>query len=370
MLSATITSGQQWAAIIVGVVLVVVGLWLLYRKRTGKVELTLPKGITVRTRQLGVVVTLLGVACVGFPFLLSDSSSPSTGNVKIGGDVNGDVITGGRDVTVHKHEGFTAEEVAQIVEGATATLSGRVAVQAEELGKLKEQHASAIRRAEEAERQGQPDAEAALQTLRESGDTDKLLAFLIEEDSRAREDTIQLNREIAAVAYLRGEIDTAESAVTQILRFLPDDLDATNWLGRIHMLRGQLDDAKKAYERVLVLARAERNEDAEAVAYGNLALVYQTRGDLDKAEEFHRESLKIYLQLGRLEGMASNFGNLALVYQTRGDLDKAEEFLRKALEINEQLGRREGMAKQYGNLGLIYRMRGDLDKAEEFLRKA
>ena len=96
-----------------------------------------------------------------------------------------------------------------------------------------------------------------------------------------------------------------------------------------------------------------------AVAYGNLGIVYRTRGELDKAEEFYHKALEINEALGHKEGMASQYGNLGIVYQTRGELDKAEEFYHKALEINEALGRKEGMARQYGNLGVVYQTRGE-----------
>ncbi len=131
---------------------------------------------------------------------------------------------------------------------------------------------------------------------------------------------------------------------------------------------GDLDVAVLSMESLLSISA--HNSEGQAVAYGNLGVVYKTRGDLDKAEEMYLKSLAIEEALGRKEGMASDYGNLGIVYQVRGDLDKAEEMYRKSLAIEEALGRKEGRANQYGNLGNVYKTRGDLDKAEEMYRKS
>ncbi len=227
-------------------------------------------------------------------------------------------------------------------------------------------------------------------------------------DSALDIEAIQLDRELAAVAYTTGRIDEAEQALERILEVLPDDLDAINRMGHTHRLRGRLDDAKECYSRLLVLKPDDR--EVEAVAYGNLGLIYKTRGDLDEAEKMFNAGLEIDKELDRLEGMAAKYGNLGLIYRKRGDLDEAERMHRKSLDVNEeldriegmanqyaalglvenargnldeaeklhkqgldieiQLGRQEGIARQYGNLGLIYQTRGDLEKAEKMYRKS
>ncbi len=189
-------------------------------------------------------------------------------------------------------------------------------------------------------------------------------------DEPAKNERLDLKRKIATAAYLRGEIETAEAAVNEILSEDPDDLFALNQMGHIHSLRGKLDLAEKAYLRVLELATEVGDSESEAAAYGNLGLVYRKRGELDKAEEMHGKSLEIEEELGNKRGMAANYGNLGLIYQTRGELDKAEVMHSKSLEIEKQLGNKEGMAKDYGNLALVYQTRGDLDKAEAMHRKA
>ncbi|MFO0835871.1 MAG: tetratricopeptide repeat protein [Phycisphaerales bacterium] len=185
--------------------------------------------------------------------------------------------------------------------------------------------------------------------------------------TKVEETELALDRSIAATAYLTGRIDEAEAACNRIFSLRPDDLDATNQLGHVMHLRGNLDEAKRLYTRVGELAT---NETTRAVSFGNLGLIEKTRGNLDAAEDYHKKSLAIEEKLGRREGMASDYGNLGNIELTRGNLDTAEEYLKKAMAIHEKLGRQEGMASDYANLGLIEQTRGNLDAAEEYLKQA
>jgi len=134
--------------------------------------------------------------------------------------------------------------------------------------------------------------------------------------------------------------------------------------------RLSLDVNIRWLKSALDAARHLGNRESEAMALGNLGILYQTRGDLDRAEEMYRKSLELSEALGRKEGMANQYGNLGNLYQTRGELDRAEEMYRKCLVIEEALRRKEGMANAYGNLGILYKTRGELDRAEEMYRKS
>ena len=305
----------------------------------------------------------------------------------------GDGSTTTIDQSRHVKSGLDGEEVAKIVDTVIARQPERPAplddltAAHQQIGRLeaekealREQLTAAIQRAAAARDENLADAgpaREAIRQLEDSGDTAGLQRFLQERiklvrrfKQRADDEEISLNRQIAAVAYLGGEIDTAESAIDEILQVLPGDFHALTGKGIISYLRGELDEAKALFERVFQLAAQRDDERSEAAAHGNLALVYQAHGELDKAEEMHREALEIQERLGLQPDMANEYGNLGLIYQTRGEFDKAEEMHHKALQINNRLGREGGMANQYGNLGSIYGTRGELDKAEEMFQKS
>ena len=63
---------------------------------------------------------------------------------------------------------------------------------------------------------------------------------------RMDQDEVQISREAAELFYRTGRIDEAEQAVQRIFKLLPNDLDATNRLGHIYHLRGDLPPPKSS----------------------------------------------------------------------------------------------------------------------------
>jgi len=276
------------------------------------------------------------------------------------GDIDGDgtVVGDYAKVTVDKRSGVDAEFILENVI-KTAEAKGRAELQVEQ---IKEQLSKAVERIKILEK--------ALEELRESGDMRSLQELLIQDRDEHRDALIQRNREIAAVAYLRGDIEIARQAVDEILKEFPDELFALNQSALIYKLRGKLKEAERDLKQVLELAVQANNDQARAASLGNLGVIYYMRGDLDKAEKMHKKALVINEHLGRKEGMAYQYGNLGLIYKMRGELDKAEEMHLKSLKIKEKLGLQHGISISYGNLGNVYRRRGELDKAEEMHLKA
>ncbi len=158
------------------------------------------------------------------------------------------------------------------------------------------------------------------------------------QEDRANDDLIQRNRELAAVAFLRGEITVAAEAIDGLLRLDPEDLDALNRRGHIRHLRGDLDGARDDYEKVFRIASAGDDEGWQAVANCNLGVIYLTRGELVEAEKWHRKSLAIHERLGRQEGMAAAYGNLGLIYQTRGNVAQARDLWIKSIVKYKSIG--------------------------------
>lgn len=281
-------------------------------------------------------------------------------------DGDGTVIGDKATVTIDKRREVDGEIIlSKVIEEATA--KGRAE---EQIAQLKDELAKAVERIKKLESEGnRPDAEKALEEFRKSRDMTQLQKLLIKDRDEHRDSLIQRNREIAAVAYLRGDIDVSEEAVDEILKIVPDDLFALNERAHIHRLRGELNEAENDLKRVLDLSVQVKDNQAQAAALGNLGVIYHKRGQLDKAEEMHNKSLEIEKRLGRPEGMAGEYGNLGLIYQTQGQLDKAERMFKKSLEISEAKRMLELTANSYGNLGNVYQERGELNRAEQMYHK-
>ena len=251
------------------------------------------------------------------------------------GEMGDGAIGDNANVTIHKQEGIDGGLVLDKAIGEAAA-RGRAE---EKVDQLEKQFAEAIERIRQLEAEGnRPDAEQALQQLRESKDTEKLQGLLIEDRDRKRNDLVQRNYEISAVAYLRGDIEVAKTAVDEILKLRPNDLVALTRTGHIYRLHGELAEAEGAHRRVLELAKEQKDESWKAAALGNLGIVYKTRGELDKAEEMYEKSLEISEKLGVAEATANQYGNLGIVYEKRGDVEKAREYWVKSRDLFEKIG--------------------------------
>jgi tetratricopeptide (TPR) repeat protein len=130
-----------------------------------------------------------------------------------------------------------------------------------------------------------------------------------------------------------------------ILAIDPDDLDAINRMGHIHRLRGQLDDARAAYQRVYDLADGDQ---ARAAALGNMGIVAQTRGDLDEAMRLHKQAYEINQQLEQLEGQANALGNMGIVAEIKGDLDEARRLWIESRDLFVKLDAKHMVEKVRG----------------------
>lgn len=180
------------------------------------------------------------------------------------------------------------------------------------------------------------------------------------------------NREIETLAYLAGDFDTALAAINSVLLRLPDDIDAMQRQALIYFLKGQIDLAKKIFNRVIKLARVKGEGIELATAYSNVALLHQLIEEIDDAEKRHTQALVLYKKLGGNEDrMADTYGNIGFIHNKRGEGRDAETMFRRALDINTNIHREEGIALCCGVLGLfIYNNEGNLKEAEGYLRRA
>jgi len=174
-------------------------------------------------------------------------------------------------------------------------------------------------------------------------------------------------RHLGSLAFLH-DTQKALDAYLRSTALDPDNIDGWNQLGRLYRRIGELDQSENAYRFILKLASNDLH--GQAVAYGNLGVVYQIRGELDQAIDYHRKALALDEELGSKEGMAVTYGNLGNIYQIRGKLDQAIGFYHKALVLFEALDSKQGIADQYGNLGLVYQTSGELDQAIDYYLKS
>ncbi|MFZ8880610.1 MAG: tetratricopeptide repeat protein, partial [Paracoccaceae bacterium] len=160
-------------------------------------------------------------------------------------------------------------------------------------------------------------------------------------------DLIALYLGRGAVSYM-NDTRGALAAYTRVTQLNQDHKEAHNQCGILHSRLGDLTAAQAAYDTVLTLAEAEKDDEFKAKALGNLGILAQTRGDLAAAEGYYAQSLTLNQELGRKEGMANNYGNLGRLEHARGNMAGARAFWGQARDLYAEIGMRHRVAQLQG----------------------
>lgn len=239
-----------------------------------------------------------------------------------------------------------------------------------------------LAKAYEALGRGDDALEAARESVRAAGTGSGRLGY----EARARE------------ALLRGEHETAQKFLEELVERYPNDTEAQialaeaygqvgrysdavaqlqnaaaidgsqprTWylLGRYSIQGG---DAQKAIDEYLVKALIQhktfKNEQGQAEVHNALGVAYQNLGQLENAAESLGTAAEIRKRIGDQRGLATSLLNLSLIDITRGQSEAAELHLLEALAIHEELGNRPGIAETYNALGVLEERRGHYREA-------
>jgi tetratricopeptide (TPR) repeat protein len=276
----------------------------------------------------------------------------------------------------------------------------------EEISSLRNAFLSALDRVSQLERD-----EGGLSTtdsIGESGVAGSLLDTLLAERAKARAEISELDREIASVAYVTGEMQTAEGALRNILAESPSDVAALNQLGRICGNQGRWKEAEELFRRVVDSGVMHVDTFIQAAGYSNLGTLYRSQRKFTDAESNFRLALRLQKSVGKRKEVANILAKIGSLFHLRGDYAQARKYYRRALkiartvspsakrlplhylanfyasvgkpEVSEQLFRRllsatepndeEELALLFGNLGNALAAQSKFSEAEAAMRKA
>jgi serine/threonine protein kinase/tetratricopeptide (TPR) repeat protein len=121
-------------------------------------------------------------------------------------------------------------------------------------------------------------------------------------------------------------------------------------LGAVHMAQGQMQMARRAYERGLEAAESIEYRRVVQLTYDSLGTIALLAGQMDDAESYFTKSLRITFESGQTREQLGSLRDLASVYKSQGNLEKAVEFLAVVLghPAREQnsLSRRESLKSE------------------------
>jgi len=133
---------------------------------------------------------------------------------------------------------------------------------------------------------------------------------------------------------------------------------------------GQLGEAVKAYEESIRRAEEFNDQEAVAIAKGQLGIVRRQQRRYAEALELYFEARRIYERLGDPRKIAAIWHQIGNVYKDAEQFDQAEQAYRRSLALRAQQKDILNEAHTLGELGSLYAAVGRLEQAVNFYRQA
>jgi len=141
-------------------------------------------------------------------------------------------------------------------------------------------------------------------------------------------------------------------------------------LGSVYQLKGEIDAALDAFERMLRLSWVVASKAKGAVAFNKMGRVWRQKGNLDLALEYLERGLDLFRQSGDVRGVATSLDDIGQVLWIVGRYEEGLDRSAKALEMRRQLGDKRSIAVSLSNIGNIEKSRGLFDEAESCYQEA
>jgi Flp pilus assembly protein TadD len=164
-------------------------------------------------------------------------------------------------------------------------------------------------------------------------------------------DSVSIRRDLGAVYWQMGDVESAEREYREALKVAPQHSLTLSSLGMVYLKRQQYSEAMEFFKKALEFD--PNNEQAHLY----LGVTYMDTHSLELAEPELRTAVSLF----PLDSNARN--GLGKLYMDEGRSAEAEEQFRQSLAIQPNI-------RGYVNLGLIHWQRGDVKLAEQEWREA
>jgi tetratricopeptide (TPR) repeat protein/predicted Ser/Thr protein kinase len=161
----------------------------------------------------------------------------------------------------------------------------------------------------------------------------------------------------------RGDLDNARAQFAKILESDPKNINALWQKGVVEMMKNNPQGALEPLTQGLNLAIQVDNQEQRALLLLAMGISYRLMSKPEEAMNSYQQSMDISRRLGLKRILANNLSEVAKVQNTLGKSKDALGSYTQALQILHDIG----IKKEYGNIlisrGVLYRSRGDYDKA-------
>lgn len=133
---------------------------------------------------------------------------------------------------------------------------------------------------------------------------------------------------------------------------------------------GDFPNSVAFYQQALAAARRAGNQEIEIQALCGVSFVHILMGEIDQARKDSARALRLSQTTGSKAAMAQSLSTAGEIYYWIGDLQKSLDLYQKALPIWEADGNRRGIAQTYAALGFIHSDLGNTSSASDCYQKA
>jgi len=169
--------------------------------------------------------------------------------------------------------------------------------------------------------------------------------------------------------FFSAQYERMQQILTEMEEMLPLN-DLENEQGIYLLLRARYLKKTGEYDQAaehLLEARNHfgkiGNQNREADACTDLAILYSNLGQFDEAAKYYKSALSIYEQDGDAKGVSHVLSNMGILAYYQGNLDGAEQYLLRALDLQKEVNSPLTTASCKSSLGNLYIESGRYDEA-------
>ncbi len=146
--------------------------------------------------------------------------------------------------------------------------------------------------------------------------------------------------------------------------------DVASAQGTLYVHQKRYADARAAYYKALLAARAGKNAGQEAGVLGSLGFVSMWQEHFDEAVDWFKASLAVSETLGARDTSSKTLGNMGWSYRKLGDFENALTLYKQAEEASRSSGLVGDQIYLLTGISNVYYLQHDYDAAETILKQA
>jgi tetratricopeptide (TPR) repeat protein len=182
---------------------------------------------------------------------------------------------------------------------------------------------------------------------------------------------------LAGLDLMRGKVQTAIKTYRRSLRTFEADPGAQRDaavtyfnLGLAHKILGQREEAQRAIEQAISLARRLKDTHLETLCLAQRGALRDDAGQWGQARADYEQAVKLLDVVGDDRNRAIVKSHQALLYKQQGAYDRAERLMLEALDIFGSEGDPHAQAVLWLNMADLYLSMGLYDQAWDYARRA